>query len=126
MNKIYAISRWSIAIIFLYHGVVPKLVFKHEQEVLMNDTMMPFVPEATALAVSGWMEVGLAAAFIILYRHIWLNYVAIFFLVSVTLAILVKLPTLMTYAFNPFSLNLAVVALALINIIAHPKNIAEK
>ena len=116
-SKIYAISRWSLAAIFFYHGLVPKLLFKHEQEVLMNGTMLPFVPEQTALLVSGWMEVALAISFLVLYRNLWLNYAAIFFLISVTIGIGVMLPELMAYAFNPFSLNLAVVALAWINIL---------
>ena len=115
-TQIYKLSRYTLAAIFFYHGLVPKLLFKHEQEVLMNDTMMPFVPEQTALLVSGGMEIVLAVLFVVLYRNLWLNYIAIFFLVSVTLGIGVMLPQLLTYAFNPFSLNLAVVALALINI----------
>ncbi len=116
MHRIYDISRWTLAAIFFYHGLVPKLLFKHPQEVLMNSTMMPAVPEATALLVSGWMEVILAVLFIVLYRNILLNFVAIGFLVMVSIAILIFLPELYTYAFNPFSLNLSVIILSIINL----------
>lgn len=125
MNRIYILSRCALAVIFFYHGLIPKLLLQHEQEVLMNDTLMPFVPEQTALMVSGWMEIALAICFLVFYRNLWLNYVAIFFLVSVTAAIAVQLPELMAYAFNPFSLNLAVVVLAIINILAN-QNTSEK
>ncbi|MBZ0166561.1 MAG: DoxX-like family protein [Candidatus Omnitrophica bacterium] len=118
MNRIYILSRCALAVIFFYHGLIPKLLLQHEQEVLMNDALMPFVPEQTSLVVSGWMEIVLAICFLVFFRNLWLNYVAIFFLVSVTVAIAVQLPELMAYAFNPFSLNLAVVVLAVINIMA--------
>lgn len=120
MKKIYDISRFSLAAIFLYHGVVPKLWFKSSQEVLMNSTMMPAVPEQTALLVSGVLEVILALLFIVLYNNQILNYLAIAFIAGVSVGILIYLPHLYTLAFNPFSLNLSVIVLAVINIMTHP------
>jgi hypothetical protein len=119
MEKIYFISRYSLVAIFFYHGLVPKLLFKNHQEVLMNNTMMPFVAENTALLVSGWMEIFLAILLLIFFKNLLLNYIAMTFVFLVSIAILIFLPILYTNAFNPFSLNLAVIALAMINISSH-------
>lgn len=117
-SKIYAISRLSLALIFFYHGLVPKLMFGNEQEILMNLVMMPFVPERVALISSGVVEVILGVLFIVLYRNLILNYVVMLFAVSVSVAILIFLPELYQNAFNPFSINLSVVALGWINILS--------
>ena len=120
-DKTYFTSRLSLAIIFFYHGLVPKLIFRNEQEVLMNDTLMPFVEKDLALNSSGILEIILAIALMILYRNKILLYLIIFFATSVTLALIIKLPGLFENAFNPFSLNLAVLVLCLINLFQHEK-----
>ena len=115
MKDIYAISRISIAAIFLYHGLVPKILFANNQEVMMNDALMPFVPERVALISSGIAEVVYAVLLLVFYRSKWLLYPAIVFATLVTPALLLVLPGLFENAFNPFSINLAVVTLCIIN-----------
>ncbi|WDE97652.1 DoxX-like family protein [Lentisphaera profundi] len=116
MNQkaIYRCSRISLALIFLYHGIVPKLIFKSEQEVLMNNTFMPFLEKNMALMSSGIMETIYGFALLIFFHKAKLVYPAIFFTFFATIAILIQIPSLMTHAFNPFSTNLAVCALAYI------------
>ena len=116
MKNIYAISRISIAVIFLYHGVVPKLLFANSQEVMMNEALMPFVPEKVALISSGVAEVIYAVLLIVFYRSKKLLYPAIGFATLVTPALLITVPELFKNAFNPFSINLALVCLCVINL----------
>ena len=111
----YFITRISVAIIFLYHGLVPKLLYKNSQEILMNNTLMPFVAEAPALLFSGIAEVLYAIALVVFYRSRALMYPTMVFSVLVTIALIFSLPGLFQNAFNPFTINLSIFVLALIN-----------
>jgi hypothetical protein len=113
---IQKVSRYSLAAIFFYHGLVPKLLFKSEQEVLMNNAFMPFMEKNFALISSGVAEIIYAIALVAFASNKKLLYPAMAFSVLATIAIIVQLPQLMTHAFNPFSINLAVFSLALINL----------
>ncbi|MDD7983426.1 DoxX-like family protein [Lentisphaera marina] len=110
------ISRYSLAAIFFYHGLVPKLLFKSEQEVLMNNAFLPFMEKDFALTSSGIAEIIYALALVIFSTNKKLLYPAMAFSILATLAIIIQLPQLMTHAFNPFSINLAVFSLALIDL----------
>jgi len=110
------ISRYSLAIIFFYHGLVPKILYKSEQEVSMNNAFLPFLEKNFALISSGIAEVVYALCLVIFQKNKYLLFPAMGFSVLATIAIFVKLPELMTHAFNPFSINLAVFSFALINL----------
>ena len=112
----YFITRISVALIFLYHGVVPKLIYKNDQEILMNNTLMPFISEGSALFYSGLFEVVYSVALLVFYRSKLLMYPTIVFSIMVTLALIVKLPQLFQNAFNPLSINFAILILAILNI----------
>ena len=116
MKLIYAISRFSLAAIFFYHGLVPKLIYKNGHEVRMNNTLLPFVEENIALYATGIAEIVFAVLIIAFYKTRELNYICIAFACIATTVLAVWLPDLFQYAFNPFSTNLAVIALATINL----------
>ena len=92
----------------------------------MNDALMPFVPEASALLYSGIAEVIYSIALIVFYRSKLLMYPTMIFSLLVTVALYVKLPELFHNAFNPFSINFAIFILALLNILECKKVIAQK
>lgn len=112
----YFITRISVSLIFLYHGLVPKLIYKNSQEILMNNTLIPFMSEGSALFYSGLFEVLYSIALIVFYRSKIIMYPTIVFSIMVTLALLVKLPHLFQNAFNPFSINFSILILAILNI----------
>ncbi len=115
LSTIYRLSRWVLALIFVYHGLVPKILFRNAQEIEMNTAFAPAVEETFALISSGVAELLLAVLLVWLYRWQILNYAIIAFGCLATLAIVISLPHLLANAFNPFSTNLALVALAGIN-----------
>lgn len=82
----------------------------------MNNTFMPFMEKDFALISSGIAEVLYAFLLVIFASNKKLLYPAMAFSTLATIAIIVQLPQLMTHAFNPFSINLAVFSLALINL----------
>ena len=109
------ISRYSLAAIFFYHGLVPKVLFKSDQEVLMNEAFLPFLEKDFALISSGIAEIIYALCLVFFAKNKYLLLPAMAFSVLATIAIFFKLPELMTHAFNPFSINLAVFSFGLIN-----------
>jgi len=116
MNRVYFISRISLAIIWFYHGLVPKLIYPHSDEIMMNEKLIFFLSESTALIATGVGELIYAALLLVFYRSKILLYPTLFFGIMGTLVLLFTFPTLFVGAFNPFSINLSIVALALINL----------
>jgi len=112
------ISRLTLVFIWFYHGLVPKIIFANEQEVLMNATFLPFLSKEFTLLTSGVIELVYAVLLLVFFRSKVLLYPAIGFSVVATLAILIKIPELFENAFNPFSTNLSVLCLCLINLLA--------
>ena len=121
MSVSYILSRISLALIFFYHGLVPKLLFASSQEIEMNEKLLPFMSERAALLSSGYGEVIYALCLVIFIRSKLLLIPAIAFASLATIALLVALPHMFTHAFNPFSINLAVISLAAINLIESRK-----
>ncbi len=120
MPRIYLLSHLSLALIWLYHGLVPKLLVGHAQEVRMNDALIPFVERDLALLAVGIGEALFAIVYLLLYRHAWPNYLSIFFGLATIPPLLLVAPDLFGHAFNPFSTNLGLASLALINLWSHP------
>jgi uncharacterized membrane protein YphA (DoxX/SURF4 family) len=121
MNRIYTLSRWTLAAIFFYHGLVPKILARDASEVLMNTKFMPFVEQNLALRSSGALEILFALALLFCFHWRLLNYAVIGFAIMATLAILAVLPELLTGAFNPVSTNLSIASLSLINLLSHER-----
>lgn len=114
--KIYDISRIGLALIWLYHGLIPKLLFASAQEVEMNEKLMPFLSENTALISSGIFEVLFGIAYLIFYREKRFNYISIAFPLIATVTLIFTHSHFFTLAFNPFSINLSLAFLAWINL----------
>lgn len=112
---IYSLSRISVSIIFFYHGLVPKILFGNAQEIMMNNEFMPFLSEQVALYSSGVFEILYAISLLVFFNNKWLVVPAIVFPIVATAAIFFALPELFHNAFNPFSTNLSLLVLALIN-----------
>lgn len=119
MKKINILSRLSFALIFFYHGLVPKIIFKSKQEVMMNEKLMPFLSEDVALYSTGVVEIIYALCLIIFIKNKYLVIPGILFASIATVALLLFFPQLFTQAFNPFSINLAVAILGIINYISY-------
>lgn len=121
LDRVYLLSRLALAVIFFYHGLVPKLLFRSPQEIEMNSTFTPWVEESFALISSGVAEILISVLLLVCYRARFFNYAILFFGTAATLAIALMLPHLLTDAFNPFSTNVAIVGFAIINLLARRK-----
>jgi hypothetical protein len=116
---IYALARFTIILIWLYHGLVPKLLFLHRDELAMmaaagiSGDLVPVV-----VRVFGLVEVAFALFLLLTWGWRWtilLNLPAMF---VAMLGVILIAPSYLLAAFNPVSLNLAVIVLALIGYLA--------
>jgi hypothetical protein len=107
----YFLTRVTIAFVFFYHGLVPKLWFRSpdELDMLHNLGVASF---ALFTAIAGWMEIGFAVLLIILWRARWPLWITIVGMIAATLSVALGSPSYFHKAFDPLTLNLSVAVLA--------------
>ena len=114
----YAISRLSVAIVWFYHGLVPKLINRNSDELkMLRDAGIPSSELISALSMLGGLEICFALTILILWKTRWPLWftIAAMFLAIVSVAI--TSPSYLTGAFNPLTLNLSVAALAAVSLL---------
>ena len=116
---VYLVARGTIAFIWLYHGLVPKLLYHDAIELdLIGRIGTPAARLHAAVALAGWVEVLFSLLVVVLWRHNWLLWVTLGVMVVGIPVVAITAPTYLSAAFNPLTLNVAVAALAVIAIIA--------
>jgi len=117
---VHAIARVTLAAIWIYQGVVPKLLFRAVSGEL--DTVRGagrFAGhEATVLSIAAFGEIAVGLAMLVLWRVRWLFLANVAALVLLAIAAAASAPRLFVEQFNPATLNLAMIALALAGWIA--------
>jgi hypothetical protein len=115
MSAIHACSRLAIAFIWLWQGLVPKLLFSHADErAMMASAHMP----VSLIPVIGLVEIGIGACAILSWRSRWFFLLNILAMAAALADVAITSPSYLVAAFNPVTLNLAVIALSLIGYIA--------
>jgi hypothetical protein len=110
---ILQICRYSIAFVWIYQGLVPKLLGVHPDELQMGLALGLSASQAQLLAyVGGVMEVLLGVVVLVFYQY-RLPYIAtIGGLVGLWLLTVIFAPQFVVAAFNSTTVNAAVCALA--------------
>jgi len=115
---VHSVARVGLALIFTYHGLVPKLLRPHADEVAMlRDAGVDAEITGAVLITLGIAELLLAACLVILWHRRWPPWLCLGLMVVATIAVAVNSPRYLVAAFNPLSLNLAVACLAAIDLI---------
>jgi uncharacterized membrane protein YphA (DoxX/SURF4 family) len=110
---IHAVSRLTIAFVWLYHGLVPKLIYQSADELAMLvDSGIPPDVASLALNLIGWGEVGLGLLFLLAWRVRRLFWFNIGVMLLATLGVAVNSPRFLMAAFNPITLNVLMLALS--------------
>jgi len=115
MALIHALARWGIAFIWLWQGLVPKLLFANvDEQAMLAAAGLPlgFLP------AFGLLEVALAAVTIGLWRwrpFFLLNGLA---MAAALTAVALKSPSYLVGAFNPVTLNVGVALLSIVGYIS--------
>lgn len=108
---VYTITRLAVALVVFYHGLVPKLLFRSPDELEMLHSLgVSSYVQLTAIA--GWLEIGFAFLLLALWRSLWPLWLIIVGMFIATFSVAAGSPDYFHHAFDPFTLNLAVVVLA--------------
>lgn len=118
-SLIYASARLALAFIWIYHGLVPKLLLQHPDELalLVRAGVSPAAAPAL-VRVLGVVEIALGLALLLAWRSRRLLLATIALMLLATAGVAWTSPTSLVDAFNPLTLNLAVAALALVGYLA--------
>jgi len=112
---VHATARLAIAAIWMWHGLVPKLLYRQidEQTMLMQAglpiSLLPWV---------GGAEILLGLLVLMTWNVRAVFAVNAVVMVVATVALAVRSPAYLTAAFNPVTLNFAIIALSLAGWIA--------
>ncbi len=114
------LARFTLAFIFIYQGLVPKLIFLDKTELYINQQHLELLPaqnliDAVLMAqLAGIGEIMLGLLLIIFHQKNWPVWFSFGFFGFLLLDIIVLAPELLTGAFNPLSTNIAAMLLAYI------------
>lgn len=115
MSVVHAVGRVTLAVIFLYQGLVPKLLYRHPSEMrMLADAGLAVAAADRLLIALGVAELALGVVLLVAW-HARSPLVVILALMAFALAAVpVTSPWALVGAFNPVALNAAVAALAFI------------
>jgi uncharacterized membrane protein YphA (DoxX/SURF4 family) len=114
---IHGVARLALALIFAYHGLVPKLLGPHRDEIAMlRDAGVAAGNTWAAVMLLGIAELLLALCLLIAWRRRWPSWLCLGVIAVATVGVAVNSPRYLGAAFNPVSLNLAVGCLAVIDL----------
>ena len=102
--------------IWLYHGFIPKLIFRHATELELIAKGPLIVNEQTTLVLAGVGEVLLGLCVLIFWKKRWPIYLSLVGFVMLLIGAVAIAPALAVQAFNPITLTLSAIAFCLIQI----------
>ena len=114
----YATSRLTLAFVWIYQGLVPKLVFHDANELrMLRDAGIPSAQLSAATSAIGIGELGLGVLVLLLWKQRWPLWFTIAAMVAAFAGVALRSSTFLASAFNPVTLNLSVAALAAIGLV---------
>ncbi len=118
-TAIYGITRLTLALIWLYQGLIPKLLYHNRDELrMLTDAGVSSSHLLSIVTLFGCLEVAFGVVLVLFWRARWPLWCTFIAMVAATLAVSVNSSAYLTAAFNPVTLNLAVAALAAIALLA--------
>ena len=111
---IHALTQISLALIWLYQGLVPKLLLRHADELtmLIRGGVAPS-SAVTVLTLFGLAEIAFGLALLVGWRQRAVLLINIPLMILATVGVAVAAPEFLGAAFNPVTLNLSILILAL-------------
>jgi len=115
---VHFIARTALAAVFAYQGVVPKLLTRNVDEVVMlRDAGVSAGVTHIAVIALGVLELAFAAGLLVAWHRRWPVCVCLVSMLLATAVVGLDSPRYFAAAFNPASLNLAVASLAAIDLL---------
>jgi hypothetical protein len=118
---VHFLARSTVALVWLYQGVVPKLIFRHADELSMLGHAGPLSLHGGTAVIAclgiGCVEVTIGLALLLAWQSEWLLWLTLVAMPLAALVVAINSPAFLIAAFNPVVLNLSVFALAAIAIL---------
>lgn len=115
----YAISRALVAFVWIYHGLVPKILYadRDESTMLLASGISPdhLVTVRTLIGVG---EIILGVAMLLAWRARSLFSLTIVLMIAALVPVAAQSPQYLVAAFNPVTLNLCMIALSAIGLLS--------
>src|SRR5262245_26182351 len=74
----HCVARSALAFVFAYHGLMPKLLSRHADEIAMlRDLGVPAERVGAVLTVFGVAELVLAVCLLLFWHHRWLSWLCL-------------------------------------------------
>lgn len=120
-ERVHRIATGAVAFVWLWHGLVPKLLGPHPTELAMlTDVGVEPDLARTLTLLAGVAEVAFAFAIVRYRRERWPWFVSIGLMVLATIGAPFGMPQSIGAAFNPITLNVQVIALSAIALVSRP------
>ena len=113
-------SHWMITILFsfiwLYQGLVPKLIYKHPEEILMTSSLLSFTTISASFIVSsvGFLEVVFGLTWLLYKNKRKLLGLQLVLFPLLTFSAILADPTTLSHPFNPLTFNMSLFILTLV------------
>lgn len=120
--RVHLVSRISLAFVFMYHGLVPKLLSISAIEVTLTDAHHLGYPAVLISSIAGIAEVLLGLSVLIFTKTLIPVYIANILLLVLLVDVAIVMPQLLIEAFNPVTLNLVSLAMGYIIIITQKRS----
>lgn len=118
-SLVHAVARISIAFVWIYHGLIPKLIYRDAAETaMMRDMGISAERAAALLAPAGFVEILLGLILICAWRQRWPLALTGGLMALALLGVALSSPAYLTTAFNPVTLNFQMISLCVIGWIA--------
>ena len=99
------VCRIALGLLFIYHGLVPKILWLSPVEASMTDAMGLPYPATTLSPLFGILEVVFGLLILFLRQQIWPIMLAIIALTGLLGYVAIFMPILLAEAFNPVTTN---------------------
>ena len=107
-------ARCGLALVFIYHGLVPKIIWPSEIERQLVELHHLDFPVGLLSTVAGILEVALGVSILMFRRSLIPIYLAAVTLALLLIDVAVVFPALLVKAFNPVTINLVSILLCYI------------
>jgi hypothetical protein len=118
-SLIHGLARGALAFVWLYQGLVPKLIVQHADELAMiQQAGISAMSAPLAVQVIGWSEVAFGLSLLIFFRQRWPLLLTVILMIGALIGVALNSLRFLVAAFNPVSLNVLMIALALAGLLA--------
>ncbi|CAM5223538.1 DoxX-like protein OS=Ureibacillus acetophenoni OX=614649 GN=SAMN05877842_11379 PE=4 SV=1 [Ureibacillus acetophenoni] len=116
---VYWITTFLFSFIWIYHGLIPKLVYSHPDEISMVNNIIPISNELAywIVMVAGIIEILLGFIFLFIKKKRLLFGLQIIVFPLLTIVAIMADSSLLTHPFNPLTFNITLLVISIIGFV---------